>query len=118
LIWLSDLPRLRTLRCFGEAVQVCEVVNPALILDGLCLHVLSSFQRTDGPTGDPNRRQRNLTNLPVRSHGCQPQKDWRVVPAGHRFASVGCANPCNDRHRRATSSLTNRMASPSISSSA
>jgi PadR family transcriptional regulator PadR len=62
-----------------------------LILDGLCLHVLSSFQRTGSLHGRTNRRQRNLSNLRQRHFHCQPEKCGSCVRV---FPSVARATTC------------------------
>ena len=78
LIWLSDSfhRRSRLRSSSGGPFKSCGVVNSALILDGLCLHVLSSFQRPEPclpsaprtnsqapPHSRPGRPEGNLATL-------------------------------------------------------
>jgi hypothetical protein len=71
---------LRQVRCFSS--RACAPLAHLLILDGLCLHVLSSFQRTGvlPAPGSPPRTTRPMTfsslgepsNLMIATLPCQP----------------------------------------------
>ena len=80
----ADEVRPAHVKCVGSSARSQPWPTPEpsercpLILDGLCLHVLSSFQRT-GRTGfaathssDEFRRRRTLSNLRQGSVRCQP----------------------------------------------
>jgi hypothetical protein len=76
-------------------------LTPALILDGLCLHVLSSFQRTGTP-GDPAGTR---VSLPVTTARGKPY-EFTTIRAGlssRRQRSIGHLRP--RRHRRSPLNL-------------
>jgi hypothetical protein len=91
-----------------SAPPLTRRLDRPLILDGLCLHVLSSFQRTGirrsfaRSTVDADRVKTNLSNLRQSPPGCQPlcrlARSRPLAPSQYDAVEPSSATS-NSRHR-------------------